>query len=386
MSGKKIAIVVTNVIDKRMDCLKEILWEEDLEFKIFVSDFSHTHKKIQRDNPEYTYVETKPYKKNISFARIKSHLNFAKKTVKLLEDFKPDIVYVQFPPNALVKQCVKYKKRSGCKLIFDMMDMWPESLPIGGVKKIVASPLLLWWKNLRNKHIKKADFLITECSLFKDELVKQGVKLPNIKVIYLCGKKINPITPDLPTDKLNFCYLGSINNIIDIDYISDLLNKINSQKKVCVHIIGGGERGEEFIKSFNNIDVVNHGKVFDRIEKSKIFSVCHFGINIYKECLKIGLTIKSIDYLQAGLPLVNNINSDTAFLVEKYNAGINNPTTENILKMSDAEILSMRQNAQKLFDENLEFEKIKGQLKAVILGLHTSPQPPPHQSLKNLCN
>ena len=42
-----------------------------------------------------------------------------------------------------------------------------------------------------------------------------------------------------------------------------------------------------------------------------------------KETVAIGLTTKSIDYFNAGLPIINNIKHDTVKLVDQYGIGIN---------------------------------------------------------------
>ena len=58
-------------------------------------------------------------------------------------------------------------------------------------------------------------------------------------------------------------------------------------------------------------------------KKKEIFSKCHAGLNLYKNDLYIGLTVKSIDYFNFGLPVINNIIGDTSEFVSRYNVGIN---------------------------------------------------------------
>ena len=42
-----------------------------------------------------------------------------------------------------------------------------------------------------------------------------------------------------------------------------------------------------------------------------------------KDSVKVGLTIKSIDYFSYGIPIINNIKGDTWKIVEDKNVGIN---------------------------------------------------------------
>jgi hypothetical protein len=42
-----------------------------------------------------------------------------------------------------------------------------------------------------------------------------------------------------------------------------------------------------------------------------------------KDTVCVGLTMKSIDYFQARLPILNSIQADTAKIVDEYRIGIN---------------------------------------------------------------
>ena len=100
---------------------------------------------------------------------------------------------------------------------------------------------------------------------------------------------------------------------------------MSAVKKVRLHIIGDGESREEFIQNSERAgaEVLYHGKIYDAREKQAIFDQCYFGLNIMKETVSIGLTTKSIDYFNAGLPIINNIKHDTVKLVDQYGIGIN---------------------------------------------------------------
>ena len=94
-----------------------------------------------------------------------------------------------------------------------------------------------------------------------------------------------------------------------------------------------------------------YGPVREESKKAEIFAKCHAGINIYKDGLYIGLTVKCIDYFEHGLPIINNIKGDTWKLVEEYSAGINVDGN----RIDAQKLIEMRKNNQniyKLFDDN----------------------------------
>lgn len=122
---------------------------------------------------------------------------------------------------------------------------------------------------------------------------------------------------------LNIAYLGSVNHIIDIDGIVSLLQSINARRPVELHIIGGGISCEKFIKSVEaiGVSVIWHGMIFYEKKRRNILSSCHYGLNMMKSSVLVGLTTKSIDYTSSGLPLLNTIKADSFDFVNRYNMG-----------------------------------------------------------------
>ena len=234
----------------------------------------------------------------------------------------PDILWVLVPPNHLIKEAALLKhKRPFMKLVLDFNDLWPETIPIAKVKGTLP---LRAWKKLREKYINTADLIVTECVLFQNAL-SQGAADPKKICVLYPGRDLPKIetsnTP--PTDRIALCYLGSINNIIDIDRIVEIIKSIGSS--VILHIIGGGEKEDEFVKSAESTGatVVRHGDIYDFNEKQGIFDSCHFGLNVLKDSVFIGLTMKSIDYLAGALPIINTLKGDTASFIDSDKLGIN---------------------------------------------------------------
>ena len=58
-----------------------------------------------------------------------------------------------------------------------------------------------------------------------------------------------------------------------------MIYDIKKYKAVEIHIIGDGERRDELVSCCEEAGakVVYHGKVYDPIEKQKIFDTCHYG-------------------------------------------------------------------------------------------------------------
>ena len=114
--------------------------------------------------------------------------------------------------------------------------------------------------------------------------------------------------------------------------------------------------------------MIFHGKIYDGAQKQAIFDRCSFGLNIMKDSVCVGLTMKSLDYFAGGLPILNTIGGDTERLVQVQQMGIN-LCRENLAEtarlaaaVSPETLLTMRQNtlqtfhtlfSQKIFSEEL---------------------------------
>jgi len=237
------------------------------------------------------------------------------------------MIYAITPPNSLFMYLSSVKKKSpGNRLFFEIEDLWPESLPVPGAIKKILFPVFEFWKFFRNHYINCADSIVFECNLFKNYLSKRMKMKPSLKTIYLTKENYNGFyIKNLENDVMRILYLGSINNLIDIDFIVTILSELRESCVVELHIIGGGEQTGKLIDrcSISNINVCNHGVIYNEMEKASIICNCHFAINIMKETVFVGATMKSLEYFHYGIPVLNNIPGDSETIVKEYGCGFN---------------------------------------------------------------
>lgn len=372
-------VVIVNCFDtyeERVDLVHEFFKEQGYSVTVIQSDFRHFKKVNREDSKEgFIFVKSKPYFKNLSAARLFSHYKYACDAFEIVEKIQPDLLYTLLPPNSLAKFAAKYKQsHEKVKLILDIIDLWPETMPIGTVENL---PPFYFWGAIRNNSFKYADSVIMECDLYQMILEKY---LKNVKTttIQLAKKEVNIVKkPILSKNEIHLCYLGSINNIIDIPKITSLVKSINEIKPVIVHIIGDGESKVKFIDEIKSTgaNVKYYGKVYEYQKKQIIFDKCQFGLNIMKDTVCVGLTMKSIDYFQAGLPVINSIKADTAKIVEKYNIGAN-VIGENISEVASKvasfdidELFVMRENTSKVYESLFSQSTFNTNLKKIVLEL-----------------
>lgn len=362
----------------RTKYVEKYLRDEDYSIEILAADYDHRNKKVYREERDnLTLVHVKPYKKNLSFDRLISHYQFSKVSFEYMTCQNLQLIYIVAPPNILFYHASKYKKgHPGTKIVFDVEDMWPETLPISDFLYKLASPVLSLWKLIRNRNLNCADAIVYECNLFKEYLAPV-VKVDKQGVLYFCmdGDDTGRAVKDNIGEEISFVYLGSLNNIFDSDLTAKILNSIAERKKVKLHIIGDGESKNDFLSKLQNISVMDHGIVYDEQIKHQIFSQSNFAINIMKPTVFVGLTMKSMDYFKAGMPIINNISGDTTNLINQYGSGYNfDGRIEKLVKwiegLTTMEYHMMCQMSRKVYDDNLTkdifYERINALLEGIV--------------------
>ena len=324
------------------------------------SDFDHMTKKRYYFN-EYKnskQLHVISYKKNLSISRILSHLMFSYKTFYMLLACNPEFVYVEVPNNSLVKSSAKYKKINNAEIIVDVFDMWPESMPVK-TKNMIVNWGFDIWRNFRNKNLKFADQIWIECDYYRELLSAQKINLPMETKYLTLENAETSIETKVSEDEIDLCYLGSINNIIDISLIEKIVSELAKNKRTRIHIIGDGERKDEFLEILkqNSIEIIDHGKVYEIDKLQEIFNQCWFGVNVLREGLAIGITMKSISYFRGGLPIINTVQGDTSRFVEECNIGINvdrhdvKSCVSRILNITKDDLACMKNNTRNLFEQ-----------------------------------
>lgn len=359
---RAVCISCTHHYRERMAPVLATLRAAGYECTYLTSDYNHYTKAHYRitDLPGCEQLPTLGYKKNISIQRIVSHMRFAKDAFARVEQLRPDLVYAELPPNSLCREAARYKKRHPqVKMIFDLFDLWPESFPNHGAKSLLRLPFRVWG-NIRNKNLPEADWVLTECDLYRQKLAPY-LKDTRQKTLYLCTTgATTQAAKRLPEqDAIHLCYLGFINNLIDIPAISALLGHLQQLRPVVLHIIGDGETRDAFISAVEAVGVKAefYGKVYDAAQKQAIFDKCSFGLNIMKDSVCVGLTLKSLDYFGGALPILNSIEADTWELVENRGVGINidradlAATARQIAAISPAQQQAMGEKTLKMYEE-----------------------------------
>lgn len=365
----KKVVIVSNFfnVNSRPYLAWKYFQDKKMDIELYTANFDHyTKKLIDKKLKGIKYIDVPRYSTNISLKRIYSHIIFSIKMIKILKNKEIDILYVNMPPNILGYLLIKYIKAN--KKILDVIDLWPEALPIPKLVKRGLSPIFYFWKKIRKIAISNSDVVLTHTNKFYEHLnLKKEAK--NSEIIYL--KKIKNNFLELKyRENLKIVYVGNISHIYDFDSLVYLLKNMNA----TLEIIGDGPYREELINILNKeqINYNYHGIIFNETKKAKIIEECQFGYNGYKENTEVSMSYKSIDYFSYGLPVINSANGDTWNLVESKKLGYNfqNKNLEGLIKkinqLDEMEYFILNSNIKKIFIECFSYESFINEMDEIV--------------------
>lgn len=338
-----------DVYDHRVELLQDGLSREGYQVSVLIPDFRHIQKCRRASCPKGAeMLPTKPYYYNFSLVRIQSHMRFAEDALTRAKELRPDILWVLVPPNSLVKAAALYKaQRPELKLVLDVMDLWPETMPVAGFS---LTPLGRPWRNLRDRFLNKADVIVTESSQYWKTLQKHCDK-EKLHTLYVARDfSLRRLTGRPPTDRIALCFAGRIDKSLDLLAMNRLIQGCGYP--VELHVIGDGEEKSRLRQMAEVVgaNVIFHGEIYAPEKKREIFDRCHCGLNLLKGALSSEPTMKSVDYLSASLPIINNVRGAMWDFVEKYPVGLNYGNSTNITEVKLLALQSRREQIQAIYD------------------------------------
>ena len=336
---------------------------------VYCADFEHLGKRHHEepDDPSIRFIHVPGYKRNISLRRIVSHLVFCQRLRRALTGRRHDVYFVLVPPSLSLWVARKTAKKNRSSVFVDIVDLWPDALPAGGLKRMVFDALIgWWWRLLRNALYRKCDRVISCSAWFLDQV---GVDESKRCVLYHClpdevdysQQRENNREPAVG-QPLVIVYLGSMNHVADLDTLVALMSGLKKRIPSKLVLIGQGERRQWLLNTLKESQIAfeDAGAIFDPKEKARILGEAHYGYNGFISQTAVGFSYKAIEYIGAGLPILNSLQGDLTALVERYHAGLNFDASDldglltQLSEMTPDEYNALRRGVKALYADKLD--------------------------------
>lgn len=315
-----------------------------------------------------------PRKKGI-LCRFLNYYSFAfsgkKYARKLDKDF--DVVLVNgLSPIMMSLPAIEYKRRNKAKILMYEMDLWPESLLAGGVKK--GSLIYRHYQKISAKIYGSMDEILVSSKAHIDYIL--NLIRPKKQPIEWCPQYSNDNITSISRkyiDKQNYIciFTGNIGKAQSLKTLLDAAKILENGSIDISFIIAGNGSERELLESYmkdkkiGNVLFVNRraGKEFDDLLKKADLGVVMLKKDSYCE---MTLPRKVQTYMKAGLPIISCAGRATNEIVEQAQCGLcsapENPESlsksiETFLGLPEKEKEKMSDNAISFYRQHLTEER-----------------------------
>lgn len=311
--------------------------------------------------------------------RILNYLSFSFSTLLIgswLINKKPDVIYV-FNLVTLYPVAVFLAWRYNCKIIYDVQDLWPDSVKFSGMLKS-DSWLYSFLERWSITAYKRADSIVVQSTGFQKRMQSIGIEKEKTVVIYNWADENN--NTDSPDEKIinlmknntfNVVFAGTMGVMQHLEVLLEaaciISNKIDD---IHFFMIGTGVE-KKYLQ--NKCSEMNCKNVFfvDRQPRhvmGTIYKYSHALIVHLKdnELFEITIPSKTQAYLAAGRPIIMAMKGDAAKLVKQAEAGYvcfpDDPyglseCIKKIYFLSNEERKKLGENGKKFYYQNMSFQK-----------------------------
>jgi glycosyltransferase involved in cell wall biosynthesis len=310
-----------------------------------------------------------------AFGRILNYVTFALSASFLGTCLvnQADVVYVYHPPASIGLPALALKYLRRIPLVYDIQDLWPDTLAATGMLKHRWLLRLVGWGC--QCVYRFVDRIVVLSPGFKVQLQERGVPANKISLIYNWSFPIPAAPPDRMLeqqlrDKLVVLFAGNLGTAQGLDTVlnaAKLLQKTHPD--VAFALAGSG---------------VEEGRLRKRVQDEGLGNVVFLGrqppramgplyeradallVHLRDESLfKITIPGKTQAYLAAGKPILMGVRGDAAALVQQAGAGIVFPpqdsealvrAVETLLSMTAAARSALGASGQQFYQAHLSVE------------------------------
>lgn len=294
-----------------------------------------------------------------------SAISYVRSKKCVASDKKPfDVVFCnQLSPVMMADAAIAYKKKYKVPVVMYCLDLWPESLIAGGIKR--ESIIYKFFHHISKKIYRQMDKILITSRMFSQYLNSEfGIEEDKVEYLPQYAEGIfEQILPKEEDGMFDFMFAGNIGAVQSVETVLKAA-EILKDEPVRFHIVGGGtdlDRLQKIGESLSNI--VFYGR--RPIEEMPEFYAKADAMLVTLSAdpvLSLTLPGKVQSYMAVGKPIIGAIDGETKAVIEDAQCGFCGKAddavelAENIKKFieRDTDRIFMGQNARKYYEENFE--------------------------------
>ena len=243
-----------------------------------------------------------------------------------------DAVFVnQLSPVMMAYGGLSWAKRRGRSCVLYCLDLWPESLLLGGIRK--DSPVYKLFWHISRRIYRRADRLLVSSKAFIDYF-EQTLDIRDKEITWL-PQYAEGIFGDLPAvqredDCMNVVFAGNVGNLQSVETVVEAARLLRPEDKIHIHIVGGGISLDKCRDLAKGLEIITfHGR-HDVSEMPRFYAMADaMLITLVKDPgLSANLPGKVQSYMAAGKPVIGAIDGETARIVREAQCGMCSPAED----------------------------------------------------------
>ena len=331
---------------QRYSTLAQELAQAGHEVVWWSSDWSHRRKTRRALDPasqpesyQLRLVKTLHYSKNVSLRRLWSHSRFgstlrreAVRAIRSGELAAPDIILASSPPLEGPVAALKIKQQFHCRVITDLMDLWPKTLlqafP-GWFKPLGVVVLWPYYRMLR-RACQQSDALCAQSESFA-ALARSYTTQAQPYVCYLgalsaahrtsADPATAPRTSGSSAPALRLLCLGAMGQGNDLATILAAVELLaNDGHSVECVFVGDGEKRAQL--QARQVPGVRFTGYLQGDALAAELCQADLGIIPFFPDSGVAIPYKAGDYLAYGLPMLSTLGGELAELMQRYQCGL----------------------------------------------------------------
>ena len=268
----------------------------------------------------------------------------------------------QLSPIMMACAGVKYKKKHGTRLVFYTLDLWPESLIAGGIKR--GSLIYRVFDRISRRLYRQADRILVTSRNFIPYLEKQH-GIPKQRLAYLPQYAEDLFKPeDCPKkDTVDLTFAGNVGKMQSVNTIIEAAALLKDVECLRIHVVGDGsdlENCKAKAQALECTNVLFHGRK-PKEEMPAFYKSSDAMLVTMKDDPLISLTLpgKVQSYMAAGKPIIGAIGGEAAEVIRESGCGLACPPEDaealaagirRFLEENTAAVYGA--NARKYYDAN----------------------------------
>lgn len=296
---------------------------------------------------------------------------------KLKGDF--DVVLVnQLSPVLMAKAGIQYAKKHGKKVLLYCLDLWPESLTVGGIRP--GSFIYNYFKKASSAIYHQVDRILVTSQAFANYF-REEFQIENTQYLPQYAEEL--FTPQAcqktPDDFVDLMFAGNVGSAQGVDIIVKAARKTQENKKIRWHIVGDGSEYERFVQETINMkNIIFHGrKELKDMAKYYAMADAMLATLSFNKIINMTLPGKVQTYMAAGKPILGSADGEIARVVREAKCGFCSAAGDaeglaqiavQFAECQDKRLLG--ENSRKYYEENFTrerfFENLLSELRLVI--------------------